>query len=104
MLRHLAGTQAMADTLAPVVRALLAPAATTTSTTTQSAPTTSAVLAPAAPVGPVGVAATMGPQPQATRLLANTGPAPLEPLLAAAGAFLTVGAVLVAATPARRRR
>ena len=103
----LAGTQAMADTLAPVVRALLAPAATTTTTTTTTTPatpTTSAVLAPAAPADPFGVAATLTPQPQATRLLANTGPAPLEPILAVAGAFLTVGAVLVAATPGRRRR
>lgn len=101
----LAGTQAMADTLTPVVRALLPTTATTTATTTTpTVPIASDVLAPAALVGPVGADAPMTPQPQATRLLANTGPAPLQPVLELAGAFLTVGAVLVAATPRRRRR
>lgn len=102
----LAGTQAMADTLSPVVQALLAPAPVTT----PAAPTTIPVLAPVT-VAPVtvastttaAVAATATARPQASRVLANTGPAPVGPLLAVAGSFLTAGALLAAA-PGHRRR
>jgi lysophospholipase L1-like esterase len=100
----LAGTQAMADALSPVVEALLAPAAPTTTTappTTTAAPVTTA--APTTTTTTAVVAVTTPVRPQASRVLANTGPAPIGPLLAVAGAFLTAGAVMVAG-PGRRRR
>ncbi|UZJ25062.1 SGNH/GDSL hydrolase family protein [Rhodococcus antarcticus] len=100
----LAGTQAMANALSPVVEALLAPAAPTTTTappTTTAAPVTTA--APTTTTTTAVVAVTTPVRPQASRVLANTGPAPIGPLLAVAGAFLTAGAVMVAG-PGRRRR
>jgi lysophospholipase L1-like esterase len=104
----LAGTQAMTDALSPVVAALLAaaPPATTTPaapTSTAAPVTTAAPATTAAPTSAAVVAAATTVRPQASRVLANTGPAPVGPLLAVAGAFLTIGAVLVAA-PGRRRR